>query len=415
MAIGRKSGFLFSLVAIGVLAGGTGAAEAKGRGGRGNARGNHAELSRPAHAADQNAAGSVEVNRNGSTVTVRNLDPRTTYDVVDGQTGDRVGSLRTNKKGKGSFKFGGGKKTRAAENSGADAGELPDDLEIIDPSTGECVLEGDLTVVNLEDWEYLYGWLYEGDAETGTVICNMSSSTDPSMEGRVEDFSFTYCPPYGDGAEFEGDVPHTFSAGTYYGVDLPFGVESVGELSGRAFEVRDLDGNVLRSGVLPELETLVLEPMPGEDPGIWEGEWDNWEQWETGDGTDWTWDGEFNWDEGLFGDMPGFGMEPWFDGGPARANTRRSKEFEPELIDNGFRLWIENGEGDMEEVAPLLTYDWGDVIWIDDPIMGDPGDQWDWDGGWDGNWDDGWLDDGMLIDIGECPDGDPAEHADGER
>ena len=48
---------------------------------------------------------------------------------------------------------------------------------------------------------------------------------------------------------------------------LPFGVGSVGDLSGRAFEVRDGEGAVLLEGVLPELEEIVYEPQP--DPMPW--------------------------------------------------------------------------------------------------------------------------------------------------
>lgn len=380
MAIGKTS-VLFSLVAIGMLAGGAVEADAKGRG-RGN-RGDRVELTRPQHAADANAAGSVEVGRNGSTLTVKNLAPRTTYDVVDAATGERVGALRTNRKGKGTFKVGGGnRKSRAAENGGSDDGMLPDEVEIVDPATGECVLEGDLGDINPDDFRYLSGWIMEGDPETGTVMCSMTSSSDPWM-GDVEDFSFTYCPPYGEGQEFDTDVPHTFYAGTFSENPLPFDVETVADLSGRTFEVRDLDGNVLKTGTLPELEEM--EVWIPEDPGIWEGfpgeggEWENWEEWETGE--------EWNWEDDQFF------IEPWFDGGPVGENTRggfRSFEKdEPELVDNGFRLWIENDEGEMTEIAPLLTWNWDDIIWIDDPIMGDPGDMWDWDG---------WLDEGMIPD-----------------
>ncbi|MCG3135004.1 MAG: hypothetical protein HMLKMBBP_02497 [Planctomycetes bacterium] len=397
MAIGKTS-VLFSLVAIGLLAGGAAEADAKGRG-RGN-RGDRVELTRPQHAADANAAGSVEVGRNGSTLTVKNLAPRTTYDVVDAATGERVGALRTNRKGKGTFKVGGGnRKSRAAENGGSEDGMLPDEVEIVDPATGECVLEGDLGDINPDDFRYLTGWMMDGDPETGTVMCSMTSSSDPWM-GDVEDFSFTYCPPYGEGQEFDTDVPHTFYAGTYAEDGLPFGVKTVADLSGRTFEVRDLDGNVLKTGTLPELEEM--DVWVPEDPGIWEGEpgqggeWDNWEDWETGE--DWNWD-----DEEFF-------IEPWLDGGPTgggwmadgtrnpgRGGVRNFVEEEPELVDNGFRLWIENDEGEMTEIAPLLTWNWDDVIWIDDPIMGDPGDMWD--GGWDGEWDagwNGWLDQGMV-------------------
>jgi hypothetical protein len=47
---------------------------------------------------------------------------------------------------------------------------------------------------------------------------------------------------------------------------LPFGVGSVEDLSGRAFEVRDGDGNLLLEGTLPELETIDCTPP---DPGDW--------------------------------------------------------------------------------------------------------------------------------------------------
>lgn len=47
---------------------------------------------------------------------------------------------------------------------------------------------------------------------------------------------------------------------------LPFGVASVSDLSGRAFEVRDGEDAVLLEGVLPELEEIVIDPLPEPEP-----------------------------------------------------------------------------------------------------------------------------------------------------
>jgi len=79
--------------------------------------------------------------------------------------------------------------------------------------------------------------------------------------------------PLGEGmdpAGFPGDTPpdwypsfFSWYADNASGEGLPLGVDAVKELSGRKFEVRDGEKNLLLEGVLPD-----LEPLKAEDPGM---------------------------------------------------------------------------------------------------------------------------------------------------
>jgi prepilin-type processing-associated H-X9-DG protein len=83
------------------------------------------------------------------------------------------------------------------------------------------------------------------------------------------------CPSTGDGGDWSDWTPPQFYSwyADNQGADpLPQGVSKVAELSGRAFEVRDGEENVLLSGVLPELEELYVDIVYYDDPGNWGGD-----------------------------------------------------------------------------------------------------------------------------------------------
>lgn len=433
MGANRYTGIAFSLVAAATLCVGAGEANAKpkGRGGKGRNKTETVRMVRPADGADANARGTVEVTdaRKGMEAVLRlqNLDPRTVYRIVETGTGEVLGTVKTNRKGRATFDLSGGgvpRKGRAAAGGSEDGATDPvvpiedvEGVEVICETTDECVLEcDDLGSVISDEPRFLEGNAFYGDPETGTGMVSMFSYDDGEFSS--ESFSFVYCPPY-DMNEGGFDMPHMFYADSAAGDELPLGVASIQDLAGLDFQVRSADGTtVVMEGELPAVEELTRDPYYGDDPGIWEGEWDG--TWDMGgdlppdgewsdDWSDWgAWD-PAGWMD--FGDM-GMTNTVASNGSGRRGGVRakgRAGEEEPAPTST-FELLIRDPETDeFVKVGDLEYFDWGgweDPMVIDDPEWGNwddwSGDWTDWSDDWSGEWT---WDETIDWDVifGDCP------------
>jgi hypothetical protein len=367
-------------------------------------------MERPAESPDGDATGTVEVSRRGAAalVRVRNLEPRTEYLVVDGTTGETVGTLDTNRRGRGKVALGergGRRKARADGTEGEDgdpAEYVPDECEIVDPETGEVVLECDLPDGGEDDGTYDYAFGFADFSNDACDWASVSMSSFPEWDSESFYLSFypsakgdeetdrCWCTPWFD-----------YVADTAMGDELPLGVDAVADLSGRGFRIVDADGNVVIEGVLPEMEEFDYEfecpkPFP-EDP--WGELPDDLE--------------DFPWIE-----IDGTTMGHGDDSAPARGGRRNKsgrrggvrdipeipQEEEP-APEGTYSLWIEGDDGEYVEIGALAEYDPCD-FWYGIPE--DPGfwEGWefDWAAEWDFDWSDledwGSLDDWNWTDLG---------------
>lgn len=433
----NKPSFTLVVVAVAgcLLAAAPGDAFAKGKGRGKKNRVETVRLARPAGGGDADATGTITITRgrrgDDAVLHVRGLDKKARYDVVDATTGAALGTLRTDRRGRGSLDLvpakGQGKRAAAAGETSA---VVPDAVDVIDPETGEPVLTGDTT----GDLQALFGWATLGNA-TESVSVTMGS--DPFADSQFFAFTFTTMPD----ATAEGDRwdlgIHEVLLDTAAGDELPLGATSVLDLAGLDFQVRDADGDVVFKGSLPDVEAYsVEEPMPCPDRGeigIPEGEWDWGHGW-----SDPTQDPDFD-PSVLLPDMP-FDMGTWADfGDPASMDAvagffaggmggmmgatdggMMGRSFRTGRVAEGgtdgtaaeiqFTLWIESG-GTFEKAADLVTPEWCDWGGGWDEPKDDPNGDWDWtDADWtDWSWDESWSGDwGMPWDWTWDASGDPA-------
>ncbi len=295
LVVGR---WVMGLCAVGALvAGAPDAYAAKGKK-KGKKRPQEVEMVQPAHSPDVDANGVVRVTvqNNGKrklVIKLRDLDPKTRYEVRDALTDAVLGTVRTNKKGKAKLRIkDGGRRSDAPKLAEAD------DLEVTYEDDGECVLEADLSRVEAGEEEPAAGFAILGGEETNL---SFSLFTDPEYE--FEEFYASLCI---DGA----DAFYDFSAFVEEGEgDLPLGVDSVEDLAERAFRVTDVDGDVVFEGDLPALETLDFEDFGDFDDMDWDdfddfddmGEFDDFD--DMGDFGDFDLFGDFDFD-GPTGENP---------------------------------------------------------------------------------------------------------------
>lgn len=373
---------------------------------------------RPAGSDSARGSGSITTTRtrrgDDAVMKVRGLEPRTTYEVNDGSTGELLGTFRTNGRGRATFDLNPALKPgkRAAQAGGEDAGDVPDLVEVTDPETGDPVLEGDTT----GELQALYGYASMGNATESAVV---TMGSDPTIDTQFFSFSY-YAAPSDDG--WYAGVYEVY-LDTSMGDDLPLGKASVLDLAGLRFQVRDADGNVAFRGTLPDVEAYsVEEPMPGGDEfGIWAG-YDE----------DGNWTDEWNWDPGM---KDPFDFDGWYDDGSAydtytlnaffgtQSKSARCMPYPGDGSDGTdprdeepveslvYELWIETPDG-FEKAADLVEPWFG----IDDPWGGGWDDGWyedDWtyydDGSWDffwdwGGWDSGDADWDWMTDPFALPD-----------
>jgi hypothetical protein len=288
------------------------------------------------------AEGRIQIKqrRRGERLKIRldNLEPRTDYELRDGSTEEVLGTIRTDRRGRG-------KKTLRSSAGESMAGLR---LEVCEPGSDDPVLEGtvpgDDSGMPWFDGSYSIGTVSTDPDAAVQVSITLSSTTmkegahrDGTYESislfvgpggywvmedgnagepgepvsipgpvtfwiagrdgdlvkvatieesdggvyvplpgvvdnlgdRMPFFDGTYPDGGNDGGDHGGDgtiypQPEFFSwyADNTTEDGLPLGVDRVGDLSGRAFEVRDGEGHVLLDGVLPELEEVVFDPWP---------------------------------------------------------------------------------------------------------------------------------------------------------
>ncbi len=300
------------------------------------------DLVRGAAAGAPDAQGRMEVVRDSRgdrlKLRLRNLEPRTQYEVRDAATKESLAGFRTNRSGRGKARlFESGLTGLGIEicENGSDEpvleGQVPGDEEFYPPweemsfRTGtvstdwDAAVQVSVTLTSVGDPDSAEGnyesldlwvsgtgvagpvalWITDDEGVLQPVMSVDAFSWDdpmplppdgepmmgglnttgpgrharharhgkshPSADGSTGD-----CPDWGDWVEpdsfFSGHADNTTEEG------LPFGLTAAADLTGRAFEVRDGDGNVLFYGELPALEEIVFEPMPVPDPSEW-GDW----------------------------------------------------------------------------------------------------------------------------------------------
>ena len=213
-------------------------------------------------------------------------------------------------------------------------------VQVCDKETGEVVLEcrgengnghghgsgngnggGDCDIPVLEDFELGYADYCADDGSFATVVMQRYD-----FEGTPYDqFSFSLMVPT-EMEECAGWYEWTFYD-VYADRDtgLPLGVESVRDLAGRAFEIRDAAGTAFIAGSLPALESL--------------------------------------------GDIP-----VWYypaGGGDGTDGGNEIPDREPPEGDAAFTLWIAGDDGELVEAAAFRTYEVGLPY---EPQPGDGGD-----------------------------------------
>lgn len=413
-----KSKFtLVAALAVGALvASGSPDAYAKGAG---RGRKNKVETVRMAAPADgvsvAGGKGSITIThgRNGDSavLTVKGLDRRSTYNVVDGTTGDLLGTLKTNKKGRGTFNLTAFGKRAAASGENAGDGTIPEVVDVVDPDSGDPVLTGDTT----GELQALYGYASLGNATESATI---SMGSDPIADSQYFTFSY-FAEPTAD-AYFAG--VYELYVDTANGDELPLGRASVLDLAGKDFQVRNADGNVVFKGSLPDVEAYSVDdpqlPIDGGDPfAIWDdgtytdpGTDPNFDPW-----ADPATDPMMDWSGPKGGGMP-FDFGSWFQGGDPFSSFLMGGMFGGGMFKMGrvdpvtdpttdpvvdppvdapveFTLWIETLDG-FQKAGDLIAPDYGfDDGWDDWDTGWDSGDwgcgggdmSWDWS--WDWNWD----------------------------
>ncbi len=219
--------------------------------------GRDVELVRPLLGPDADASGvlRVKTSKRGEkgVLKLRNLDPRTRYEVRDAATDELLGTVRTNRRGKAKMKL-----RRRVRDAGKSASfEMPERIEIYRMDDDHAVLMGDtdgsvLPEIDLPSFAFER---YDG-AEGWRGFVDMFSF--PAKD--VERFSLSLKKAPAERGQ-RGDV-FDYTRGPLTDEGLPLDVETVADLAGRAFRVVTADGTVLLRGVLPELEQPELRMPP---------------------------------------------------------------------------------------------------------------------------------------------------------
>ena len=199
-------------------------------------------------------------------------------------------------------------------------------VQVVDAETGEVVLECDdekhkkkdddeCEIPVLEDFELGYADYCAEDGTFGSVVMQRYD-----FEERAYDqFYFSLMVP-GAMDECYGWYEWTFhDVFADQDTGLPLGVESVRDLAGREFEVRDAGGSAVLGGALPMLESL--------------------------------------------GDIPIWYYPAGGDDGSGGIADRGEGEG-----DAAYTLWIADDGGELVKAADFVTYDYGD------PYVPDEGD-----------------------------------------
>ena len=330
-----------SLVALAGLAAAPSTAEAGKRKGK-------TQLTPPELSPDQDAVGVVRAKqkkRGGKIIVkLKRLDPKTLYEVRDEETDAVLGQVRTNRRGRATLRID--ESELALAKTATDA---RDDVAVFDED-GECVLRvendeeredgEDEGEENEEDGAGEPGYAFEDYGEEDGAHGSVMMLSLPELE--MECFSFTFFLPSDDTGEMEVIEFNEYSVDTPMGDDLPLDVETVRDLEGRRFEIREIDGGeVLLDGELPDLRDLEI-PFFGGMPGMGGGA------------------------------MPPMGipgMGNGDDGMMARPMPLPMPFdiWDDEELDPLYSLWIADGDGTMQKVADLDRFQFPVFDWEDCP------------------------------------------------
>ncbi len=247
------------------------------------------ELVPPGDTGETDASGKVKIvhRKRGDRMVVRikKLARHTVYNVVDADTGEVLGSIRTNKRGRGRLVLTEGRSTLPGKVAAIE--ELPDHIDIVADGDDARVLETEadpLLLVGLEE--------YTGDAGDKASITLISIPARPESDMMdIECFILSLAPPLEEGEGFP-DVSYALMLDSVTGDDMPLGVDHASELAERAFEIRDGNGTVWVAGDLPAVVGLD-ENGPGPGPEDWVlPEMDDVPNWRDGsdrdDGSSWN-------------------------------------------------------------------------------------------------------------------------------
>ena len=250
-----------ALCAAALVLGTPATAEAKGRT-------ETVRLVPPEHSPDADATGKIKIvqRRKGDKMVIRvkKLAPRTTFDVLDADTDELLGTIRTNKRGRGRLVLSEGTTGRRSKASEVD--ELPGDVEIVEQGDEVCVLEmeGDPPLFGEERYENDAGYqawitLISFPAPDLSNLPEPPDRPDmpfmpmPAMDFEMEDlecFILSLVPPPEEGEEHPS-VTYELMLDSLSGDEMPLGVPHAADLAERPFEIRAGDGSVWIAGPPP--------------------------------------------------------------------------------------------------------------------------------------------------------------------
>lgn len=203
---------------------------------------------------DPDCSGTVRLRRHGGrdsmAVSLRRLDPRTTYEVRDGASGIVLGETRSDRRGRARLRVASTQKSTAFDLRGIR------DIEVVDGATGDVVLSGSAPSPSDQPLVDGIGSAYYPVSDIGGASIDIYSVPDFAAESIT--ISFAIGREDGTASWFYDYLADAQSEG-----GLPLGVARAAELAGRAFEIRDADGNAVLADKLPELEPFEAPSRDG--------------------------------------------------------------------------------------------------------------------------------------------------------
>ncbi len=218
-----------------------------------------APLAPVAESRDADASGTLRLRESGDraslVVSLRRLEPRTTYTVREADDGALLGDVRTNRRGRARLRVAGTRRSARVDlrNVGA--------VEVVHGRTGEIVLTGDAAPRSdpsdaTREGTSGIGYGYYPVSDIGAAMVEMHSVPDFGYESISIEFGIS--PPDRRASWF-----YSYLGDASFGDGLPLGVARASELAGRAFEIRDDAGNAVIAADLPELDPLDIPSRNG--------------------------------------------------------------------------------------------------------------------------------------------------------
>lgn len=208
-----------------------------------------AQLARPVRAQDADAEGNVRIRHGRKadriTVRLRHLDPRTNYTVRDADTDEVLGTVTTNRRGKGKLRV---KRRRQVDGKAATTEDV-DSVAVYKEGSDVFVLVGG------PNDEFGFPGDFDpsfGDGFYGTLL-GPNASISMFTDGADHDsFYAALSVDTGDGRQYLEYYAESVGDET-----LPLGVDSVSDLAERPFVIEDAEGDEVVAGDLPEMQDLV--------------------------------------------------------------------------------------------------------------------------------------------------------------